>query len=530
MPIDALDMSRPAPESGLTRLTPHRRTRPVQGALLLVGLSACTVAIAQAWRIVPEVQATVTATDNAGFDESNAERKDLILAVSPSIRIAGRGPQYTIDGQLGLNALYYSRESEPNRILPNGRVALSAAPVPRWLLLDAVVSVDQTAADPFEPQPTEQSTVNRLTSARLTVSPALKHDFSDIDTVELRTTQTWTRLRGETDATGGRSNSHAQAHLFRLERRPAPLGGAVELSREETRYGSVVALESTAARALLSFAPDPQMSFGVVVGRERTRFSFTESSDSIIGLRADLAPTERSRILASVERRYFGTGWDVEARHRSPFVALSAQFVRRATAQTSSTVLGGGAGTASLLDSMLTSRYPDPTARAAVVQDLVDRLGLPAKLGQPVEVFSDTAQLEQGSNFTAAFMGRLTVVTLGLFSRQFEQLQRADDPLPPVAGYDQANRQRGISLGFNRRLSALTSLDLLLRWSRIEGLGARDGDVNEERDARVALVHQLSARSTWTIGASYRSSDATLVGLPTAANETTVFMGLGHRF
>ncbi len=485
--------------------------------------------MAQAWRLLPEVQTTATVTDNAAFVDRAAARKDLIIDVAPSLRLVGHGPQYTVDGQIGLDALYYARDSAPNRILPTGRVALNSAPVPRWLVLDAVASVEQTAENPFAPSPDVQSSVNRLTTSRLLLSPALKHEFSDADSVELRTTQEWSWRSGASEADAVPTHSLTQDHLLRVAHRPLPLGGEVELEQQTTSFGGSTAFESTTARAVFSYAPDPQMIFSAVVGRERSRFSLTENTDTIYGLRAELAPTDRTHILANIEQRFFGTGWDIEASHRSPFVALSLQFVRRATAQTSSIALGIGSSTAGMLDAMLTTRYPDAAARAVVVQDLVARLGLPAALAQPVEVFSEAAQLEQGTSMTASFMGRLTVFTLGLFSREFDQLQRRNDPIPPLAGYDQANRQEGISIDLNRRLAPLTSVDLLLQWSRIRGLGARAGDTNEERELRAALIHQLSARSTVTLGARYRASDASLLGQSTSY-ETSAFAGLGHRF
>lgn len=505
-----------------------RRLR--HGLVAIAGLTACAAAVAQAWRLSPEIQTTVTATNNAAYVEGDAARKDLILDIAPSLQIFGRGPQYTLQGRMALNALYYSRDSAPNRLLPSGRIELNAVPVQRWITLDALASVDQTAEDPFAAQPDVQSTVNRLTTSRFFVSPALRHDFSDIDSIELRTDQEWVHRSGGSQADLVAADSHTQNHLFRLERRPVPLGGAIEIAQLDTHYGSRSAYESTTARAVVSYSPDPQMVFSVIGGSERSRFALTQSTDPIYGFRAELAPTDRTRIDATVEQRFFGTGWDVLMQHRSPQLALSLQAVRQATAQTSSTVLGAGSDTAGLLDAILTTRYPDAAARAVVVRDLIDRLGLPQELGDPVEVFSETAQLETGLTASLSFLGRLTVVTIAAYTREFTQLQRQDDPLLPSAGYDAANRQRGLSFGLNRRLTPLSSVDLLVSYSRIRGLDARAGDETTEREARIALTHQLSARTSATAGARYRQT-ATAAGTASSdAHETAVFVGLGHRF
>jgi uncharacterized protein (PEP-CTERM system associated) len=165
-----------------------------------------------------------------------------------------------------------------------------------------------------------------------------------------------------------------------------------------------------------------------------------------------------------------------------------------------------------------------------VVRDLIARLGLPQALGDPVEVFSDTAQLETGLTASVSFLGRLSVVTLAVYTREFTQLQRQDDPLLPSAGYDAANRQRGLSFGINRRLTPLSSVDLLVSYSRIRGLDARAGDETAERDARIALTHQLSPRTSASLGARYRETAAVAGTASSDAHETAVFVGLGHRF
>lgn len=505
--------------------------RTSAGPLLFV---ACALASpagnAQGLRLMPEVKATVTATDNAYFGSANpGERADLVIDLSPSLRFAGQGPQYRLDGELAVHGLVYARESEPNRLLPSGRVDLGATLWPQWITLDSGLAIEQTAADPYSPQPGVESTANRLTTTRFTITPALKHDFSPTFGVQIRSQQNWTWLSGDTEGAANPFDSHAQDNLVRVERKPTPVGATVELRQQETRYDSGAALSSEAARLIGTWAPDAQVQLGLVAGVERSKFSLTEETDPVYGIRADLAASERTHATLEIEHRYFGTAWDLSASHRSPFIAIDARFVRRATAQTSSTLLGAGTNASGLLDAMLTTRYPDPVARAAVVDELVGRLGLTDELGRPVQLFSDAPQLEQGSDLSVALMGRVTVVTFGVYTRRTTQLQRSGDPLPPIAGYAEANRQVGASIGFNRRLGPLNTLDLQLQWSRIVGLDATAGDRTESWLARLAWLTRLSPRSDLTLGLRYQSFDSTR-GTVLSANESAVFVTLGHRF
>jgi uncharacterized protein (PEP-CTERM system associated) len=278
-----------------------------------------------------------------------------------------------------------------------------------------------------------------------------------------------------------------------------------------------------------TFAPQPHIVLGLIGGRERNEFSLTRRTDSIYGLRFELVPGERSSISAQAEHRFFGTGWDVQAKHRSPFIALAFRSVRQPVALASTQLLGTASSTAGLLDAMLTTRFPDPAARQALVSDLIARLGLPRQLRGPVEVFSDAPQLEQGVDLSAALQGRLTTLTLTAYQRRYSQLMRSDDPLAPLLPDDQANRQYGVSLNLNRRLDPLTALNFGLSSSRLRGHGAHEGDVTEQRLATVTLSRQLAPATTFSVGARRRLSDTTILGAADV-HESAAFAALSHRF
>lgn len=509
------------------------RYRPVALAAVCLAVALFgTNAHAESWRVTPEVAINATATDNGALAADGLAKSDLVLDFAPRLHARGQGGRFRVDVDFGLEALVYTRKTAPDRVLPSGRAALQSTLADRWFYLDASTQVDQSTADPFGVQTDTPSTVNRLTTARYSLAPYVSHEFSPSLSLLGRLERQWVRHSGQEGGSAAVADWHEDDQTLRLVQRPLPLGYSLEYSGQRTTYedgtGSTLALE--AARAVGSFAVRPETVLSLVLGREHSEFSLAQYTDPIYGARVDWAPSERSTLHAEAEHRFFGTGWDVQLRHRSPFVALALRAVRRATARESSQLLGGGAGsTTGLLDAMLTTRYPDPQVRDALVQDLVNKLGLPAQLRGAVEVFADAPQLEQGVDMSAAFQGRLTTVTVETFSRSYVRLVHPNDPLLPLLPDDPSNRQYGGSASVTRRLSPITAITLIGSRVRLHGVGNREGDVTNQGRVSLNLTRQLAPTTTLTVGARRQVTKSTLAGVG-QVHESAVLFGLGHRF
>src|SRR5690606_19862063 len=140
-------------------------------------------------------------------------------------------------------------------------------------------------------------------------------------------------------------------------------------------------------------------------------FAVQADTDSVYGARLAWRPTERTDLNASVGHRFFGWGGKLEARHRSPFLALAARLERGPIARPSSLLLvPAGGDLASLLDAAFTTRYPDAAQRDAIVRNLMTSRGLATELSGPVDVFPDYVQLRQFASLNATFLGRTTTV------------------------------------------------------------------------------------------------------------------------
>lgn len=484
----------------------------------------------QAWRLEADVTTTVTATNNSGYTDVQQSRGDVIVNVEPRLRFNSRGGRVSVQGEVGANALSYLRDTQPNRVLPLAQLGMQSTLVERWLYVDGSAMVDQTSSNPYSARPDGASSFNQVTTRRLRVSPYVDHWFTPSLSLLARSDHAWTKRNGRYAAADPRRDAYEQQHLVRVEQQPLPLGAMAEFTRQDTRYDgdadSVLTID--VARGIVNYAVDPQLVVGVIAGRERSEFSLTENTDTLYGARVRWLPTERTDLTAAVERRFFGTGWNAQFTHRTPYLAVHLRSYREPAAQPASQVLApGGGSVAELLDAILTTRYPDPVAREEMVRNIVQDLNLPDNLSSPIEVFADYAQLQQGTSLSVALLGRRTTVALALHSRRYRQLSRSDDPFTPEPGFTSDNQQFGVTVDITRRLTPQTSVTLWLSGSRIEGLGARDGDYTREKVARLSLQHALSPDTAVTLGARRQLLDSN-VSAP--ARESAAFVAVNYRF
>jgi uncharacterized protein (PEP-CTERM system associated) len=474
----------------------------------------------------PGVRLLGTATNNSGFEDGVNASGDFIAEVTPQLRFRSRGARHVLEGELELVLLEYARDSQPDRVLPRVHAELTSVLLERWVYFDALLDMDQDAEDPFGAQPVGNSSFNRITTTRARLSPYVRRELSPTLALLARSDSEWTHRRGDFAADDPRRDSYYRLDRIELVREPTPFGLSAEASHELTEYEGDVesVLDIAALRAVPSYRIDERLTLGVIAGVERSEFSLTESTDPVYGVRALWRPTERTNLNADIEDRFFGVGWNIEFNHRMPWLAINVRLTREPTAQAESVSLGGAGDVSSVLDAALTTRNPDPEARARLVRDLIDRLGLPAQLTGPIEVFADYAQLAHTASVTLSYIGRITTVSLTGYSWTFERLTRGPDPLG-LAPDD--SKQHGGEVSINRRLGPLSTLDLTLGMSRIQGVGPRAGQSTRDRWARAVFNYQLAPNAWMDVGLRRQLVDSSLVS---SAQETGGFAGLRYRF
>jgi len=510
--------------AGLSRLGP---------LAVLIGLGALGEHVgAQALRVQPEFESTVTVTNNASFTSRDQAQSDTIISVNPRLHVTSRGGRAAIEGTFGLEAVTYLNNAQDSIVRPRGSLSLRSQLVERLMYLDASVTADRISADPFAARPESATAFNDYTQMRYRFTPYVERELTPSLSLLARTDHIITRRVGS--ATGAAStevarDSHEQEQTLRLAQRPQPFGWTAELTRQETRlrYSDQAILTQTAARAIGTYAVGPQLIVGVSVGRENNEYSLIDRSDSIVGVRFNWQPNERGEVNASLEKRFFGTGGDLEWRQRSPFLGFSIRANRMPVAQSGSHLFGAaGDNLVSLLDGVLTTRYPDPGQRSTAVNDLVRQLNLPGTLTGPVELYTSYAQLQDNVSATALFFGRLTTASATVFGRRRTRLADVEDVLAP-ASLSSDNLQYGVEIDVSRRLSPVLTADGGVRYTRIEGLGIRDGQASRDAAIRFGMTRIVSINTRVSAGLRYQTVSSSVTS---PANEMAVVGALLHRF
>ncbi len=499
-------------------------------AVLAICQCATTLATAQTWRVEPSARAMVTATNNSGFANSQDSGGDVVLEVVPRISLMGRGARFKVDGSVEADWLSYARNTVPNEFVPKASLTANVNAVERWVYLDAGAQFEQATANPFSAASTATLPSARQQATQYRLSPYLDHAFSPTVSLLYRNDNVWTRVLSDLSSSATRTTTERHGHSLAFTQQPIPLGYALEANQETTDYSGTEnsTVELSSARVVLTYAVDPTLILGGVAGAERNQIAASTSTDTIRGMRVRWRPSERSELEASAERRFFGNGWAVTWSHRSPFVAMNLNLAKQPASQPSSIFLTNTSGDLrELIDQAYTTRFPNPTERAAVVDAAIANLGATANTTGPIAVFSDYAQLERRAALSVAFLSPLSVLTFQLFAVESTQLQRPDAPALPLPPLNADNTQIGGSVTMNRRLTSTLAVEGVLSGVKIEGLGSSVGQASSTKSAKLSAIQQLSPKTRLIAGARRQLSNSNVV-LP--AQETAAFFGIEHKF
>ncbi|MEO6659569.1 MAG: TIGR03016 family PEP-CTERM system-associated outer membrane protein, partial [Burkholderiaceae bacterium] len=413
----------------------------------------------------------MTATDNGALSAAGQERNDFIAVVRPKVVMSRRGAGLDFDLQASAALLAYANGTQQGGVLPNVRARMKLTAVERLLYLDAAAQVYQSESDPFGARADSTTGANRRTASAYRVSPYIERELWPDVSFLARHDAVLT-----TNGAGVGSRFVSNHSLIRLERKPMPLGAAAELSRlEEESQGSAASrFTLDTARLRASVALGDQFVLGAVAGADHSRSLLSDHTDSLYGMSAQWTPGPRTQLSAELEQRFFGRAGVLKLRHRMPFMSFALTMSRQPVRSSASLgVLGQGADIRGLLDAILTTRYPDPTVRGELVDNLVTSRGLDTRQQHPVDVVAEYPQLQTSNQVSWTLLGARNTASVTLYTQTLRLLTHDGDPLSLPAGAAADSRQAGGSVQFNRRLTPQLSAGAVVRWSKITGLAAR---------------------------------------------------------
>lgn len=446
----------------------------------------------------PRLSITETFTDNARL-ASNGGQADRITEISPGMRVVSQGRRVRGYFDYALRELLYVQNPSLRTTQHLLNTFGSVEAVENLAHLDFNASISQQAISAFGAQSVGATGANpNLTETRsLRLSPYVRGHLADAAEYEARYSLATTRANSSVmprvttaDALvklGGASTS-------------TRLGWSLEATRKNIAYGGAArTTEADRLRATLAYALTPRFRLSVIGGREDNNYmSLEKENRATPGFGLDWTPSERTRLSAVRERRFFGEGHGITFEHRTPRTAWRFNDVRDITATPSQTGMMRVGSVYDLLYDQFASIQPDPVLRGQLVNDFLQANGLSPGVSVISSFLTSAVSVQRRQDLAFSLLGTRDTVTL---TASQSEGSRIDSLSTLIDDFTQASliRQRGLSLSLAHRLTPLSSLNIL--GAQQDTSGSTAAQESRLRSLIVSVSTKLGRQSFVTLSA-----------------------------
>lgn len=469
-----------------------RRAIAVAAALLL-----SSAAQAAEWTFTPSLNVNETYTDNVNLQPKATAKSDFVTQVTPSIGFSAKGPNLIVNGDYGLQEIYYGNHNAGSSLSNLLHADAKAKFIDNLLFLDSAASVTQQNISAFGAQPLDNTNGNgNRTSVRTThVSPYLARTFGSDATAELR------YARDSVSASsGGLSNSHTDTVSFKADSGPAfrALGWGLQYSDQTTRYASQSNVELQNIQGRLTYLLAPRFRLVGTVGYDRNDYAALTTSSSGYSWTTgfEWKYSQRTSLNAAFGHKYYGNTFSLAAATRSRIANWMLSYAEDVTTTPAQFSLPTSVDTAAFLSQLLSASITDPTARAAAVAKLIQDGNLPSTLTSAVNSFTNTVFLQKQLQGSVLLSSAKTTLLLSIFDTRREPLSNTG--LGTLVGpANDKTEQIGASAVLSRRLTELTRGNASLVATRVKSLTS--GRIDNTQTLRVGVTKQLSPKLRGTV-------------------------------
>ncbi len=477
--------------------------------------------------MTPTVSWTSTLTDNVDLAPSDQKRSDWVNEISPGLQFAGASAHAKVDGSIVLPVLLYARTSENNYVQPQVNITGSVEAIEHFFFIDASVHVSQQYITPFGATPNNlaNATDNRYTAQDYTISPYIRGRTKNVIEYEVRDTNTWSLANVHSaDSANGYSNELA-AHVRRDAR---PTGWSVEYDRTEVKFTDRQSENTEIARARVIYWPDPTLQLSLIGGYEDNQFTITRERGPVYGAGVSWRPGERTALDATIEHRFFGTGYHFTFNHRMPLSVFEVRASRDTTSYPQQLAdLPAGSNVSQLLNSVFSSRVPDPVQRQALVDQVIRNRGLPGQLSSPVVLFSQQITVVESFAASYGILGARNSILFTAYRSKDTPVEDLDSALPPqfLQDLNQDSTQVGANVAFSHSLTPTVGLGVDAYWYRTTS--NEGGETTRQYGADARISRALSVLTTLFGGVRVQSLSS---NISPGYREFAVFVGMTHSF
>jgi uncharacterized protein (PEP-CTERM system associated) len=476
---------------------------PVRALLpLLIGVAFAPDSHAEI-KVIPSVTVQETWTDNVSLARSDQARSEFITDIAPGLSVVENTPRLQLVGSYRFHEFAYSDKNAPN--LQNNtselQAALRARVIEDLLFLDADASRGQQAVSAFGPQVSNNLYTgnNRATVSSWRISPYIARRIGSSANLLAR----YTRDSVQTSVIGYGNTHGDETSVALTSAGEQRIGWNLQYDRQHLTDRLAGDSTATNANAGLSWRVQPGFSLNGNAGYDDFDYHAlggrTRGRSWSVGYA--YTPSNRTSLTMSYGQRYFGKSRALSAMHRSRHTVWNISYDESVTTSRQNFLLPATVDTASLLDRLFTSNFPDPTLRRQAVDAYLQTTGLPASLTNNVNYLSNRYMLQHQFLASVAMIGARSTLLFSAYDtrRNALSLQQADSQLlgSTLSNLNDNTHIRGLSATFNYRLSSRTDALALVDATRSVSLDT--GVRQNNRGLHLGLHHQFQRKLQGTL-------------------------------
>jgi uncharacterized protein (PEP-CTERM system associated) len=471
------------------------------------------------WEVATSLSVVETYTDNISLVLDAAKQSDWVTQVTPGISITSEGPRLRLRASYAPEFAYYAKGTNEDRVFQRGRAVGNLELADKLLYIEAGANIDQypvTLQGPLSIS-NVNTTGNRATTSSSYVSPYLLRDFESVAKGEARFTHTVVKASEQTVL----SDSEANRANLRLESGPA----YKRLTWDLRYFGEEIVYESGQETLSEVFTASSRLLITRNVGllAQAGYESYDPGISALVsegprwsaGL--EWTPTPRTRIAGTAGKRLDDDAYTFEFRHRTRLSTWSASYNEDVTTSRSEFFVPETASTASTLDQLFATQYPDPVARQKAVQEFIARTGLPPSLGAPVNFFSDLLFRQRSWLGSLGIRGARNTLLANVFWAARDVL--LGGVILPVSGDFAASnsiRLTGASLAWGWRVTAQNTWNVTAGHTRDEFIDS--GRVDDLSYVVTGLTRQFQPKLSGSLHYRWLQRESTISALSYSEN------------
>ncbi|NGZ87092.1 TIGR03016 family PEP-CTERM system-associated outer membrane protein [Duganella sp. SAP-35] len=482
---------------------------------MLMLLTLPGAAVPADWQFTPTLRLRESYTDNMNLAPPGQARGEFTTEVSPGVRITGDTPRLRLALSYSLQKLAYTRQSSRTnqQLDADGHAEV----VPDWLFFDARSGISQHNVSAFGPQQLDpaQATGNTGTVHTTSISPYLRHQFQGLATallrysyqrvgsgglLDVRSSDTALQLIGDDDARG--------------------LNWSLNLDRMRIDDAALPPVIKSDAALTLSHPLTGGIALFGTGGYEKHDYHSTSSQPQggYWSVGGTWTPSPRTRVAASLGRRYFGKTYTLDAAYRMRDMFWTLNYNEDITTMHGEFLSIAPTGLSDFLYQLWATRIPDPETRLRTIKVF---MAISQMLGPDgnVNFFSHRYYLQKQLRMATVYSTPRSTLGVNLSSnRRTAQTSSAIDSVllgPDQLSLTDKTRQSALQLGWSWRMSARDNLTASASHNRVRSLTTGRADNNSALvlgmsrqlqrgvNADVNLRH---ARHTSNAGGNYREN------------------------